>query len=360
MLIVLSDLHFSEAISTQIGSRRFNRNLSPETFLAYFAEVNQFAKVNQVKHVDLVLAGDILEISRSSIWLEGNERPYINNSDVKPGSETEKIILKIIQAIAQEEKVSETLAIFRDIQNYFDMEVKLQLILGNHDRLVNATQKIQEEVHNIFGMNGDGDEFPHFLILEDYQRKPFCLIRHGQEYDSTNFSLNVSDMDSIPSDIPNDIYGKACLGDITTIEFGASLPWLFLKKYGGEVIRRDETLLALYERLMEFDDVRPTTAWLAYLFSTPGIKKKKTWQLMKPFFTKIINKLIEHEEFHQTLKQAAAMSGIVRIILMAVLKSRLFRNGIPYWMIKLIMLKICHFFVIAGHRLSCSKQGCCS
>jgi hypothetical protein len=49
MLIVLSDLHFSETKSSQIGPHRFSRNLRPENYLAYFAEVNKLALANDIK-----------------------------------------------------------------------------------------------------------------------------------------------------------------------------------------------------------------------------------------------------------------------------------------------------------------------
>lgn len=337
MLIVLSDLHFSEAQSTQLGPHGFNRNLPPEAFLAYFSEINQFAAANQVEKVDIVLAGDILEISRSSIWLEGEERPYVNNEDVHPGSRNEAIILKIIQAISEEVKVKETLALFRNIHNYFEMDVELHLLLGNHDRLVNATPNTRAALRNMFGFEGGDRLIDQYLIIKDHWGNPFCLVRHGHEYDPTNFSINVRKMETIPTDFPPSDYGKACLGDITSIEFGAALSWLFVREYGEAAILEDQTLMALYRRLMEFDDVRPTTAWLSYLFSTPNVEKRRTWQLVRPAFTKIINTLSHHEQFNTTLKQSDIISKIGRLLLMGLLRSGLFRRGIPFWLTKLIM-----------------------
>ena len=337
MLIVLSDLHFSEAASTQIGTHRFNRNLPPETFLAYFHEVNQFALANDIRRIDLVLAGDILELSRSAIWLEGDCRPYINNDEVLPGSETEKTILKIIEAIASENRVSQTLQILREIQKYFEIEVHLTYILGNHDRLANATPEIRIKVRELFGLSGGAALFNHSQLVTVEDDQPFCLVRHGHEYDSTNFSLDVRKLEAIPPGFPENVYGKSCLGDITTIEFGAALPWLFVKEYGIDQIVSSPTLMAVYQRLMEFDDVRPTTAWLSYLFSTPGVTRRQTWKIMAPCFTEIINTLSRHEAFNQTLKQSAAMSPLTHFFLMALLRSRVFGKGIPYWLIKLIM-----------------------
>ncbi len=337
MLIVLSDLHFSETKSSQIGSKRFIKNLPSETYLAYFQEVNKFAKANNIQKVDLVLAGDILEISRSAIWLEHEDRPYIDNNAVDPGSEVEETILKILHAIAEDKRVAQTLDLFTNIDQYFDMEVKCHLILGNHDRLANATPGIREEVRKMFGLEGGEALFNHHLILADRLGKPFCLIRHGHEYDRTNFALDVMERDSIPTFIPESVYGQSVLGDITTIEFGASLPWLFVKHYGEDKILDDPTLLAIYQRLMEFDDVRPATAWLSFLFSTPGVDKKMTWELMKPCFTDIVMKLSNHKQFLSTLNQTAAINKFARWLILAIIRSGVIKEGVPYWLVKLMM-----------------------
>jgi UDP-2,3-diacylglucosamine pyrophosphatase LpxH len=337
MIVVLSDLHFSEAQSTQIGQHRFNRNLPPEAYQAYFSELNQYAKANQIDKIDLVLAGDVLEISRSGIWLEGDCRPYINNQDVQPGSDVEAVILKILDAIENEDKVAETLVAFRNRQEYFEMDVELHLILGNHDRLANATPATRDKVRVMFGINGTSRRIDNYRIFYDDRGKPFCLVRHGHEYDPTNFSLNVRKKETIPTGFSIEAYDKAVLGDITTSEFGAALSQLFRQEYGEETILGSKKRMALYQRLMEFDDVRPTTAWLAYLFSTPGVKKKKTWKLIKPAFTKVINILAFHEQFHATLRQSASLSPIIRVLLMTVLRSGVFKKGIPYWMMKQIM-----------------------
>jgi len=356
MLVVISDLHFSEAQSTQIGPHRYNRNLPVETYRAYFAEINQIAVANKVKQIDFVLAGDILEISRSSIWLEGEFRPYINNGNVSSGSDEEKIILKIIEAIAEEGNVAETLTLFRNIQQFFDVETKLHLILGNHDRLANATPKIRAEVRKIFGLNGGPARIDNIMIIRDEFEKPFCLIRHGHEYDPTNFSLDLRRRESIPAELPVDAYDVAVLGDITTIEYGASLPWLFLKQYGEEAILSDKTLMALYKRLMEFDDVRPSSAWLSFLFTTPGVDDREVWHLLKPAFTTIINTLISHDEFRRTLKQSAAVNPIVRVLLIGILKSRIFRDGIPFWMIKLLMKMASRFISVKSQVRFAKKE----
>ena len=337
MLVVLSDLHFSEAQSNQIGSHRFNRNLPVEAFRAYFSEVNQFAIANRVALIDLILAGDIFEISRSAMWLEGDDRPYINNEDVLPGSNAERTILKIIEAISREEKVAETLVLFRNIQQQFNTEIRVHLIPGNHDRLINATPDIRKTIREKLGLDGGAQAFDHRLLVKDWRDDPFCLVRHGHEYDPTNFPLNTHQMEVIPLDLPAEAYGKGVLGDIMTTEFGASLTQYFKEEYGEEAILADEKLMALYQRLAEFDDVRPTNAWLAYLFSMPDADPRQTWALIRPAFTRVLNVLSSHEQFKKALKQSAAINPIIRVILTTILKSGMVRDGLPFWLMKLIM-----------------------
>jgi len=337
MIVVMSDLHFSEAQSTQIGSKKFDRNLPVEIFKAYFKEINQYAVNNEIQKIDLVLAGDILEISRSAIWLEGNHRPYISNGEVEPGSEVEKFILKIIEAIGNEGSVKEILFLFRKLDKYFEIPVQLHLILGNHDRLVNATPRTRRTVREMFGLGMDDDPFENYRVFNDDLDKPFCLVRHGHEYDPTNFSMNTQHLDSIPVDLQASFYDKSCFGDIITIEFGAALSWYFVQHHGVEKILGSHKLLAIYERLMEFDDVRPTTAWLAYLFSIPGVEKEKIWQLIEPSFTKVINALSNSRSFFQTFQGSAVVSPFVAFSLKVLLRSGLFKQRIPFWVIKRFM-----------------------
>lgn len=337
MLVVLSDLHLSEDKPTHIDIRKSYRNLSPDTYRSYLIELNQLAKANDIDHLDFVLAGDIFEITRSSVWLETEKRPYIDNDDVAPGSELEKIILDIVSNIAGEKRVAGTLKLFREIQDYFDLDVKLHMILGNHDRLLNATPSIRERVRELLGLEPSETLIPSHLVLTDWHGEPFCLVRHGHEYDPTNFALNIQKLDKIPTEIPQSAYGKACLGDIITIEYGAALPWIFEQIYGEEAIKKDIHLLAMWQRLMEFDDVRPATAWSAYLFSTPGISTRQAWTLLEPCFIEIINNLRNVEHLNKTLRDSETVSDFVRMALMTSLKLGVFKKGIPFLLVDALM-----------------------
>ena len=340
MLVVLSDLHFSEAQSTKIGKLSFNKNLPVETYQAYMKEINQVAVANGIKKVDLILAGDILEITRSGIWFENGDRPYQDNRVIKPGSATEATILRILEAISQEDRVKETLSLFRDIQDLFDVEVKLRYILGNHDRLINATPQIRQTAREMLGLSGNDVIFDHQFLARETDGGTFCLVRHGHEYDPMNFSVDTQALDVIPTEFPEKVYGAAPLGDIVTIEFGAALPHYFIAEYGENEILHNPILMALYERLMGFDDVRPTSALLAYIFSTPGVKKRQTWEYMAPCFKRLLNTLSETPAFVTQITQASTLSGAQRLLLRGLFNSDLVKRDVPYWMVKQLMQQV--------------------
>ena len=340
MLVVLSDLHFSEAQSTRIGDLTFNRNLPADIYQSFLSEINQVAVSNHLQQVDIVLAGDIFEINRSALWFEGEHRPYVDNDEVDPGSPWEAKILQILDAIATEEKVGETLQLFRSIQERFDVEVRLHYILGNHDRLLNATPALRAQARMLLGMSGQGALLDHQFIYWDQDGKPFCLVRHGHEYDPMNFSVDTHALDVIPTEFSEAVYGNAPLGDITTIEFGAALPFYFVEHYGVDKILSNPILMALYHRLMDFDDVRPTSALLAYLFSTPGVPKKQTWEFMRPCFTRTINALSKIDRIHEEIGETASIKKSQRVLLEGVLNSDLLKNGVPYWTVKQLMKQV--------------------
>lgn len=97
----------------------------------------------------MVLAGDIFELTRSALWLENGLRPYIHLNDINAGSPMEARIAAILATITQEERVAETLAIFRSLETILQRPVGFHYIPGNHDRLANATPLIRHQVQNL-------------------------------------------------------------------------------------------------------------------------------------------------------------------------------------------------------------------
>ena len=123
MLIIMSDLHFAESDSFRLGNIAFDHNLPAEVYHAYFNEIGKFISDGEINRVELILAGDIFEINRTTMWLRDSLRPYLDLKDITPGGEVETRILEILDAIAREKRVEETLAIFRNLSNMLNNPV---------------------------------------------------------------------------------------------------------------------------------------------------------------------------------------------------------------------------------------------
>jgi hypothetical protein len=82
MLVVMSDTHFAESQSNQLGNKPYNNNLPALVYKNYFQELAVIVRQHNIKSVDLVLAGDIFELTRTELWLTDELRPYIHNQDV--------------------------------------------------------------------------------------------------------------------------------------------------------------------------------------------------------------------------------------------------------------------------------------
>jgi hypothetical protein len=207
MLVVLSDLHFEEEAANHIlgdGSQSpldFHRNLPATPFRLLISQLATESKRNAAQRLDLVLAGDILDLHRTGLWFTENDtngRPYFSTTEVNP--ELEASVLRIIRGIAEERHVAEVLQVFRlfaagkyidsdNQEQQFPVPVELHYIPGNHDRLANSTPVIRQAVRKTLGLPEHGALFPNALSFEPEQ----ALVRHGHEYDYTNFSFDHRD-----------------------------------------------------------------------------------------------------------------------------------------------------------------------
>ncbi len=337
MLIVLSDTHFAESKTNKLGDVHYNHNLPAYVFKNYFNDIASIIKNNHIKEIDIVLAGDIFEITRSGLWLEDdNLRPYVSSDLVPNTIELENKIIQILDSIALDPRVSETLEIIRSIQNQFDRKVNIYYIPGNHDRLLNSSLRIREKVRALLNLDVIEDPFPNYYVHYS-DGIPFALIRHGHEYDPVNFSIDFRKALEIPLDIENEAYNKPVMGDFVTVEIAVKLPVYYRNYYTAEKILKDVQLLRLYQRLIEFDNVRPSTALLNFLFSTPGIRRQETWELLEPIFVLMLDEFLQKPYLFDFLLNIDNINPSIVKLAKLFAPLRLWRFGIPFWLIKQLM-----------------------
>lgn len=357
MLIVMSDLHFTENQSYQLGKIKINHNLPPSVYKAYFSEIIDLVHDNNIKHIDLVLAGDIFEINRNSLWLKDELRPYIDCKDVEANGRFEKILLKIMLGICRDPYVAETLDIFRTLQEKADVPVNLHYIPGNHDRLLNSSLLIRHLTQVELGIPKNDLPFEHQFILRT-NNEDRVLVRHGHEYDPANFNVSYKLASSIPTFIEPEEYGKPVLGDVITCEFAAKLPLIFREFYSDENIVGMPDLGLIYRRLIEFDNVRPGNALMNFLFSTPGLSKADVWKLTEPVFIRLLNEFAAIENIDYYLKKFSGASGVMAQIFGLLLKLRPWRYGLPYGLGRALVLPVSNKSKLGSPIAMVSKEEC--
>ena len=357
MLIVMSDLHLAEAGSNALEDVKFDNNLPASVYRVYFNEIADYIHKNHIAKVDLILAGDVFEITRSALWLENGLRPYVHLNEIAEGSPMEARIAAILATIAREERVSETLNLFRNLENILQRPINVHFLPGNHDRLANATPLVRHQVQSLLGLPLNDAPFQNQFIAYS-QGEPFVLVRHGHEYDPSNFGLNVKELESIPTFIPAEVYGRPVLGDITTLELAAKLPKLFREYYTEETILQRPELRMIYRRLMDFDNVRPAGALMNFLLTTPGLHQSETWHYVEPIFLRAMNDIAENPELSKTILTLGGLAGVSSRTLALLLRQSTWRHGIPFWLVKRTSAGLSHKIKLSSIVDQIEKEEC--
>lgn len=357
MLVVISDTHFAESQTNQLGDHSYNNNLPALVYQNYFQELGIIVKQHNIKSVDLVLAGDIFEVTRTGLWLKDELRPYIHIKDVSPGSRIEERILNILEAIENDEHVGPTLGLFRNIQQLIGVKVNLHYLPGNHDRLVNCTPASRLKIRTMLGMGADWDPFPNTYIYAP-ENRDLVLVRHGHEYDKVNFGMDIRKLASVPMLLEKNGYEGPVLGDLLTLEMATRLPLEFKRYYRPEVIQNDEKLIKLYSRLIEFDNVRPSSALLNFLLSTPGISNRETWKILEPIFLTMLGSwTVEKQSFPNSMfvNKSNTLTGFLLALLISF---RVKPRHIPFWVVKSMINLISKRMFLTNLAKEVAKEEC--
>jgi len=320
MIAVISDLHFEEEASDVISGNGeqiiFRRNLDPKAYRSFISHMADEARRRRAEHFELVIAGDLFDLNRTTLWFTDELRPYVSLEEVSP--ELEKKVLRILEAVAAEPPVKQTLELFRNLaagrykghdskaRDWIDQEfpcpAKITCLGGNHDRLANGSAAIRKRVSELIGIR-PVDRFPHYALFND----PEVLVRHGHEYDHNNFALDFPEKEPIPLEVDEAGYSQANFGDFITIDVAVRLPYLFRRKYDDENILKDSVLGSLYLRLLQFDDVRPQSALLDYMLDDSGGKfsAEEAWERLVPVMQDLIAEIHDNKFFRYWLARRA-------------------------------------------------------
>ena len=321
MIVVISDLHFEEEASDIIRGRgqradiTFRRNLDPRAYRHFIANMAEQVEARKIREFKLVIAGDLFDFSRTTWWFRDSLRPYVPLDRVEGPLEAK--VLGILEAIAREQPVKEALEAFRLLsrgryrmpeslggkeRDFPAKRVEVSFFPGNHDRMANATSTIRRRVRELIGLKGDA-KFPHYVLAKD----PAVLVRHGHEYDRNNFAIDLEEAKSIPLKVPERGYSDANFGDFITIDVAVRLPYLLRRKYGDQQILDDKVMPKLYQRLLQFDDVRPQSALFDYLLddSSADYSSEEAWDRFVPVVEDLLDEIHDNRFFRYWLERRA-------------------------------------------------------
>ena len=104
MIAVLSDLHFEEEASDIIAGPkgkelRFRRNFNPLVFASFVSHMADEVRRRKSKEFHLVIAGDLFDLNRTTLWFSDDLRPYVPNGKFSPALEQK--VLRILDATAR-------------------------------------------------------------------------------------------------------------------------------------------------------------------------------------------------------------------------------------------------------------------
>jgi UDP-2,3-diacylglucosamine pyrophosphatase LpxH len=265
MLVLISDLHLTDGSSgTTINAEAFSILRKQLSNLSYAASYRKDGTYKPVEQLDLVLLGDILDVIRSSKWLEapGNVRPWTDVNDPAFVQTVEAIsqaildhnanAMDILKGLSRGQRVTVPATANQkkgqgepELGPLIPVKVRIHYQVGNHDWFYHLPgsdfNRIRRAVVDAMGLAND----PNVPFAFDPEESPDLtaayrrhrvLARHGDVHDTFNFEGNRN---------------ASSLGDAIVVEL--------LNRFPKAVEDRLKGILptACTEGLREVDNVRP-------------------------------------------------------------------------------------------------------
>lgn len=88
-----------------------------------------------------------------------------------------------------------------------------------------------------------------------------------------------------------------------TVQVASRLPQTFREVHGDEAILASPLLRSVYDRLLEFDDVRPQSAIFEFMLNDPDVgDRDRVWATLEPVLRRMLNELSSDRFLKKWLK----------------------------------------------------------
>lgn len=291
MLAFISDLHLTDGSSGEtIRDGAFRIYFERLREMAYNASFRNNGKYKPIERIDLILLGDILDVIRSTSWLETQVRPWDDPEAIasQVASITDGIIknnqtsLAILKSLSKDAIDLPPATVDgvpqKNAKKRMPVKVRLHYMVGNHDWFYHLPgcdyDNVRAKIVESIGLENDPKQpFPHDPSESDEITKLFTehnvFARHGDSFDSYNFE---GERD------------KSSLGDAIVIELIGKFPETVKNESQGTLPDEFHVLLR------EIDNVRPVTMAPVWI---DGLARRLLAQPEQQLVKKIWNRMVD-------------------------------------------------------------------
>ncbi|MCX6065633.1 MAG: hypothetical protein NT121_07750 [Chloroflexi bacterium] len=300
MLIFASDIHLVDGTCA--------KSISPNAFTLFSERVRELAfhssfrrdgHYDPVKQIDLVLMGDILDPLHSTLWLDGNVRPWTDSSRPEFAAKLLQVTRAILRENAEAVNTLKRLALeeivflppaVKGVPDFNSREhavphVNIHYMVGNHDWYYHlpgpAFDAIRQEMIDAMGLSNSADNFPWELAEHEPLQNLFARYNayghHGDKYDKFNYDREKG-------------RNFSTLGDVFAMEVLNRYPVVVARDVGTDLPP------AILDSLRKLTNVRPalaTSLWISgQIRQHAGSKAlerqlKKIWDQLSDDFLQI-------------------------------------------------------------------------
>jgi UDP-2,3-diacylglucosamine pyrophosphatase LpxH len=238
MLVILSDLHFSDAtVSAEenVPARAFDYLAADLRGIVANRDASG-ARRNAIEDLEVLLLGDVFDVLRSARW-RGEVMPWS-----RPGPELEARVGEILEGICTAN--AGAFSRLRGLTESVGLpagRVRLRYVAGNHDRTVNLFASTRRRAIQTLGLDPAEYDPAEPLPTEHRSREYNVIARHGQQFDALNWGGD---------------FAAAGLGEAVVLGLINGFP-KNLRAALGQSGPRDREVL---QRIEELDHVRPLWA----------------------------------------------------------------------------------------------------
>ncbi|MFC1824389.1 hypothetical protein ACFL9T_16900 [Thermodesulfobacteriota bacterium] len=307
MLVIISDLHFTDGTTSNWSKGQDLFNISPKAFKLFVSKISNIVERRKnIEKVTFIYNGDIFDLLRTEAWFEISADSHPWSIPLKKEIVYERC-KDILENTMNHKQNRESLAWLNgthdDFQDVWKVgaDIDRVYIPGNHDRIINLSQPCRSLVYKNLLQETGSSIFNNFYKDQDFHK---ALVMHGHESDAYNCELNKKGR-PIYKDIP--------IGDpMTTMLFS---------RLGYEANQLNIPKEAK-RRFREIDNVRPTLATVRYVKDL--IKEFKIEKKVKEILNEIVKDfenieyvdkwLSEHDKWNFRYDEADKLQVALRAI----------------------------------------------